>query len=283
MFKVFIALFVVTMITISCSDNPNKIENAPETLTQADLAQKAEQTALAERERARLAAEAAARIKADAIAQAKAEAEARVEARRLAEKRAQLDQSKYRAVAAIQNAEIIADAQKQAQRDTVNTNKEIAAKKVNAEKLIEDAKTVTKKAETETDLIQEELAPEQIETLIATGTFISNNDLIEGDWKIIAKNDQQYLQFDDTFSSQPRNESEASTDRLQIIFSRQSLDEITTETPANQQDILQLSPLLATSGKQEYLLTELIDLSTYKSLHILNPDDGKIWGSSELR
>ncbi len=279
MLKAVIAVLALSTGVIACSDRSEQPVEEPS----AEIAI-AEQQAAEERKKRQLekeaAAEAAAKIKADAIAQAKLEAEAREEARRLALKRAELDKLKYKAVAAIHDAEIIANAQKKS-RIEADTIAKSARKDTEATQFIRGLETAPQEPQEEPSLepkLTETTEPAPAETIktdisIASGSFNNSKNLITGNWSIKSNDGQLFLLLDEAFAIPEGKETS-------IALSGQSLEEVPdTAIPAN---LLHISPLNHGSGKQEYVLPAQIDFDQYKSLHIINSANDVSLAGSEI-
>ena len=109
--------------------------------------------------------------------------------------------------------------------------------------------------------------------IIASGGWTKRDAAIRGGWRIVAREDGRYIEFDDQFRT--RNAPD-----LKIFLSPRRLDDITSGNATA--GAFHVANLNSNRGAQSYRLPDDLDLSAYQSLLIHCEAYEKLWGGAAI-
>jgi len=109
--------------------------------------------------------------------------------------------------------------------------------------------------------------------MLAGGTWVNKGYDIHGRWKIVARDGSRYIEFDRDFKTRRGPD-------LKVYLSSRPLEALTDRTVAP--NSVEIAPLKAPRGAQEYEIPAHINLSEYRSLVIHCKRFSHLWGGGAI-
>ena len=97
---------------------------------------------------------------------------------------------------------------------------------------------------------------------------------IEGGWKIVNRDNQNFIIFDNSFNTR-------SGPDLKIYLSTKSIGDLKDKNV--EKSSIKISPLQSNSGHQEYKIPDNLELGDFRSLLIHCEAYSHLWGGSNIR
>lgn len=126
--------------------------------------------------------------------------------------------------------------------------------------------------ETITPAVSRDLAQGAME-MLAGGTWVNKSYDIHGRWTIVARDGKRYIEFDRDFKTRRGPD-------LKVYLSSRPLEALTDRTVAPSS--VEIAPLKAPRGAQEYEIPAHINLGEYRSLVIHCKRFSHLWGGAEI-
>ncbi|MEO9970941.1 MAG: DM13 domain-containing protein [Hyphomonadaceae bacterium] len=111
------------------------------------------------------------------------------------------------------------------------------------------------------------------EAALPSGEFIKKKKKLKGDWSVVERDGNTYIQFDENFRA-------ARGPDLKIFLSPSDVASVTGDTAVD--GSLNLGELQSTKGAQEYLVPEGVNLADYSSVLVHCEQYAVLWGGGDL-
>ena len=108
---------------------------------------------------------------------------------------------------------------------------------------------------------------------LASGGWVNKGYDIDGRWEIVARDDKRYIVFDDDFQTR-------SGPDLKVYLSSRPLAALSDRTVAP--NSVEISPLKAARGAQEYEIPADLDLAEYRTVLIHCKKFSHLWGGGAI-
>lgn len=112
------------------------------------------------------------------------------------------------------------------------------------------------------------------ESELASGGWVKKSYSIDGGWKIIQRDDQRLIVFDDEFKTKKGPD-------LKVYLSKLPIDSIRDSEVEGSS--IKISPLISNKGSQEFMIPDNVDLSEYSSVLVHCEAYSHLWGGGELK